>query len=177
MSNSLAPIFRSDSQLLVLDAILNLDGPLSTSEVVHRTGLSQPLAHRELGRMIDAGIFAKRRFGRSDVFEPNESNPVTPHLRALTTIVLGPERLLREALQDVPGIEQALIFGSFAARAAGHAGANPNDIDVLIVGTPERSRVYEAIDKVETQVRRDLHVLFLRPERWERGDEELVRRA
>lgn len=177
MSSSLAPIFRSDTQLMVLDAVLNAPEPLSTAAVMSRTGISQPLVHRELSRMVNAGIFLRHHVGRSSVFAPEEANPATPHLRALVTIMLGPEHLLRDALANVTGVERALIFGSFAARSAGEPGRSPNDIDVLIVGAPERRHVYDAIDGVEAQVRRELHVVFLSPERWEAGEEELVRRV
>lgn len=177
MNSSLLPIFRSDSQLAVLDAILGAVEPLSTSEVVHSTGLSQPLAHRELRRLTEAGILSENRVGRSALFRADEANPAVSHLRALTEIALGPQTRLAKALHGIPGIERALIFGSFAARAAGVPGRSPGDIDLLVIGTSDRRAVYDAIDGVDEAVRREVNVTFLRPERWEAEDEELVRRV
>jgi predicted nucleotidyltransferase len=36
------------------------------------------------------------------------------------------------------GIEAAAIFGSWAARAAGEAGPSPVDVDLLVIGRPDR---------------------------------------
>jgi len=43
----------------------------------------------------------------------------------------GPLAVIPAILSPVPGIERAFIFGSWAARYEGIAGADPNDIDVL----------------------------------------------
>lgn len=177
MNSSLVPIFRSDSQLAVLDTVLSSSEPVSTSDVIRATGLSQPLAHRELRRLADAGVFRETRVGRSALFVADESNPAVRHLRALTTIALGPQKLIETALHGIRGIERALIFGSFAARAAGIPGKNPEDIDVLIIGVPERRSVYDALDGADSAIRREVNVTFIRPERWEHGEEELVRRV
>jgi DNA-binding transcriptional ArsR family regulator len=177
MNKSVLPVFRSDSLLAVMDAVLRAVKPISTSDVIHSTGLSQPLAHRELRRLTDAGVLREDRVGRSALFEADESNPAVSHLRALTAIALGPQNQLSAALRGVAGIERALIFGSFAARTAGIAGTSPNDIDLLIIGSPDRREVYDAIDGIDGAVRREVNVTFLRPERWQSESEELVRRV
>ena len=176
MNSSLVPVFRSDSQLAVLEAVLSADGPISTRQVIDRTGLSQPLAQRELKRLADAGVFRESRIGRSALFVADEMNPAVSPLRALVTIALGPQVRLADALRDIPGIERALIFGSFAARSAGILGSSPDDIDLLIVGAPDRRAVYDALQGVDEAVRREVNVTFLRPERWQEGSEELVTR-
>ena len=43
-------------------------------------------------------------------------------LRQLVTIALGPAAVLARGLADVPGIEAAFVFGSWARRALGEAG-------------------------------------------------------
>jgi hypothetical protein len=170
------PIFRSDSLLAVLDAVLSTESPVSTTEVIRSTGLSQPLAHRELKRLTEAGVLREKRIGRSAMFDADDSNPAVAPLRSLAAIALGPQNRIARALRGIPGIERALIFGSFAARAAGVAGKNPDDIDLLIVGTPNRRQVYDAIDGVDEEVRREVNITFLRPDRWESESEELVGR-
>ena len=47
----------------------------------------------------------------------------------------GALALLPGILADVDGIEEALIYGSWAARFTGEVGADPNDIDVLVIPT------------------------------------------
>jgi DNA-binding transcriptional ArsR family regulator len=176
MNTSLLPIFRSDSQAAVLNALLRSPFPLSTRQITDETGLAQPSAHRELRRLSDAGIVRESRVGRSALFEPVDSNPAVGPLRTLVSIAFGPQSLLTEALRGIEGIERALIFGSFAARSEGLGGASPDDIDLLIVGDPNRRNVYDALDGVDAIVRREINVTFLRPSRWEAGEEEVVRR-
>lgn len=177
VNKSVLSVFRSDSLLAVMNVVLAATKPVSTREVIDTTGLSQPLVHRELRRLADAGLVTETRVGRSALFEPDESNPAVPHLRALTAIALGPQTMLAEALRGIGGIQRALIFGSFAARASGVAGGNPDDIDLLIVGTPDRRQVYDAIDGVDEAVRRQVNVTFLSAERWQSNSEELVHRV
>lgn len=177
MNKSVLSVFRSDSLLAVMNAVFGALGSVSTRAVIDATGLSQPLAHRELRRLADAGLIVESKIGRSSLFEADENNPAVPHLRALTAIALGPQTKLAEALREIAGIERALIFGSFAARTAGVPGANPDDIDLLIVGAPDRRAVYDAIDAIDQTVRREVNVTFLSPERWLSDSEELVRRV
>jgi hypothetical protein len=49
----------------------------------------------------------------------------------------------------------AYIYGSWAARHAGQPGQRPvGDIDVLVLGTPDRDQLYEAIGAAEEQLGR-----------------------
>lgn len=175
-SFALAPIFRSDNQAQILDVLLRSTRPLSTSEITESTGVSQPSAHRELTRLTDAGLLSESRIGRSALFAPDERNPAVGPLRALLAVTLGPRALLADALRNIDGISRAAIFGSFAARSAGEPGSSPNDIDLLIVGTPVRRDVYDALDGIDRAVGREVNVTFLSDERWERGEEEIVTR-
>ncbi len=176
-STALAPIFRSELQAAILDVLLRSTRPISTSEITSATGASQSAAHRELARLTSAGLLTESRVGRSALFAANERNPVVGPLRALLAVTHGPRALLAEALRDIAGISAAIIFGSFAARSAGQPGASPNDIDLLIVGTPKRRDVYDALDGIDGAVGREVNVTFLSDERWERGEDELVTRV
>jgi predicted nucleotidyltransferase len=53
-------------------------------------------------------------------------------LRDLVVIVLGPPQVLGEELAGLGGVSAAAIFGSWAARALGEAGASP--VDLLVIG-------------------------------------------
>lgn len=56
---------------------------------------------------------------------------------------------LRAAFENVDGVEEVYIFGSWAARWYGERGTRPvGDIDVLVLGHPGRDRVYGATHEV-----------------------------
>ena len=52
----LAPIFRSDGQARLLSTLLLTGEELSVTQLAERAGLAYPTAHREVARLVDAGI-------------------------------------------------------------------------------------------------------------------------
>jgi DNA-binding transcriptional ArsR family regulator len=157
----LAPIFRSDGQARLLSVALLSDDELSVTELASRSGAAYPSAHREVARLLDAGILAERLVGRTRMIRANPESPLVPPLRDILLIATGPVVLLAEEFQHINGIEAAFLYGSFAARMRGHEGASPNDIDVMIIGSPEPDLVYQACDRVEAVVRRPINATML----------------
>ena len=156
----LAPIFRSEGQARLL-AVALLDGEYSLAELAERAGVAYPTAHREVGRLLTAGILAERVIGRARLIRANPSSPLVPALTDILQMTAGPVAALKQALGGIDGIESALIYGSFAARALHVAGAAPNDIDVMVIGAPDAEAVYEACARVEDMVRRPVNPTIL----------------
>ena len=67
-------------------------------------------------------------------------------------------------------VSAAAIFGSWAARATGEAGSSPADIDLLVIGRPDRDDLHEAVGRARMRLGRDVNTVVLSPERWEAGD-------
>jgi predicted nucleotidyltransferase len=82
-------------------------------------------------------------------------------LAEILTISAGPAPLLRQELDGIAGIESAFLYGSFAARALRVAGAEPRDIDLMVVGAPDPDAVYDACTRVEEAVRRPVNPTIL----------------
>jgi predicted nucleotidyltransferase len=78
-------------------------------------------------------------------------------LRDLLESAFGPVPLLRGALEHVAGVEAVAIFGSFAQRLADHPGLPPDDVDVLVVGSPDLGAVYDACRRVAREVDRPVN--------------------
>lgn len=157
----LAPVFRSDAQARLLAALL-LDGSeLSISDLAERVGLPYATAHGEVSRLLAAGILRERQIGRSRLISGDPDSPLVAPLREILLVVAGPVALLSEALGSIDGVERAFIFGSFAARARGLVGSAPNDIDLMVVGSPDASAVYEACRRVEGSVGRPINPTIL----------------
>jgi predicted nucleotidyltransferase len=74
---------------------------------------------------------------------------------------IGVQGLLREVLSKIKGIEVALIYGSFAK----HDETAKSDIDLLIVGTFDDSRLLREVNKLEKVLKREINYsLFRRDE-------------
>ena len=75
------------------------------------------------------------------------------------------------------GIEEIAIFGSWAARYLGEVGAVPDDVDVLVVGVPDRDDVFEASERASRRLRREVNATIVSPPRWASGDEPFLRQV
>ena len=159
----LAPIFRSGGQARLLSALLLASDELSLTDLAERADLAYPTAHREVARLIDAGILTERQVGRTRLIRGNPDSPLTAPLREILTVVSGPVVWLAEEFGRIEGIESAFLYGSFAARLLGVDGPAPHDIDVMVVGTPDVDAVYEACTRVEAAVHRPVNPTILSP--------------
>ena len=153
----LAPVFRSDGQARLLAVLMLGEDELSITDLAERAHLAYPTAHREVARLIEAGILTEREVGRTRLIRANPGSPLTEPLRQILLVATGPVALLAEELAAIPGIEAAFLYGSFAARVQGVEGPSPQDIDVMVVGAPDAAAVYDACERVEHLVGRPVN--------------------
>ena len=173
---SLLPILRTETQaeLLVALMIRDFDGS-SVTDLATLLGTSASTIVREVDRLEAAGITRSERIGRTRLIWVDGESPYARPLRELIDAAFGPQPLIASALASVDGIDNAFIFGSFARVALGAETMKPNDIDLLIVGTVDRSSVYEAIRPVEQRAGREIDVTFRTREQWLSEDDPFVR--
>jgi DNA-binding transcriptional ArsR family regulator len=153
----LAPVFRSDGQARLLSLLLLGDEELSVTDLAARSQMAYPTVHREVTRLIEAGILVERQVGRTRLIRANPESPLTEPLRQILLVATGPVALLAEELGNVPGVESAFLYGSFAARMKGVEGRTPSDIDVMVVGVPDAAAVYDACRRVAQLVGRPVN--------------------
>jgi predicted nucleotidyltransferase len=161
------PIFRSPEQeRLLAELYVFVDAALSLSQLAARAGTSLGGTHKEVERLESAGLVRSKTVGRTRLIEADDSSPVFLELRSLLLKTLGPEPLLRTALEDIEGIVEAFIFGSWANPAE----QSPADIDVLVIGEPDVGAVYDAVSAVEAELDRPINVSVRSPSEWENAD-------
>jgi len=179
---ALIPIFRSSLQARLLLRVLTDDEPRTITDLARLLGTlaavadaaPEPTVYREVRRPMDADLVTGTRVGRSVVVRPADDNPATVPLRQLLVVTYGPVPYLERALSGVEGITEAYIYGSWAARWHGEVGPAPGDVDVLVVGTPDRDAVYDALDGIDSALGREVNVTFASPERWASGNETFL---
>ncbi len=157
----LAPIFRSAGQARLLAALLLTGDELSLVDLADRSDLAYATAHREVARLVDAGILSQRQVGRTRLISVNSGSPLVDPLREILLVATGPVVLLAEELAGVPGIDLAFLYGSYAARLQGVEGPSPHDIDLMVVGDPDPDVIYAVCDRVEAQVGRPINPTIL----------------
>lgn len=78
----------------------------------------------------------------------------------------GVPHLVARALDKIAGIEQVSIYGSWAARYQGEQGPRPvGDVDVLVLGEPDRDELFEATSTLENRLGRPIQITIRNP-RW-----------
>ena len=155
---SLLPILRSQQQGEILALLLgDPDRELSLTEISQLTGAPHPSTYREVQRAEQAGLVTTRKVGNTRLVRANASSPYYAGLADVLTRAFGVPAVLADLLRPVKGIDEAYIYGSWAARHAGEPGRRPvGDIDVLVLGTPDRDQLYQALGLAEGKLGRQV---------------------
>jgi len=173
----LAPVLRSETQARLLAAVLlHPDREASIADLARETGSDPGNLHAEVERLVQAGILKDRRAGRTRLLRAGTSALIGP-LTNLLLLGYGPKTVVETALRGTSGIEQAFIGGSWAARYEGQPGAFPNDVDVIVVGKPDRDDVTEAVVEALRAIGHDGQVIFRTPSAWRDPKDAFTRTA
>jgi predicted nucleotidyltransferase len=168
---ALLPILRSQvaGNLLAL-LYLHPDQEYSLSEAAQMIGSSVNAVHHEASRLTQAGLLRDRRRGNLRLIRADADSLLARPLTDLMAVTYGPLPVITELLRGVDGVEEAYIYGSWAARYQGEPGPPPNDVDVLVVGSPALDDLDDAAEKAEDQLRRPVNIRRVKPVTWHDPD-------
>lgn len=173
----LAPVLRSETQARLLAALLLQPGrEASIADLAKETGSDPGNLHAEVERLVQADILADRRIGRTRLLRAGDS----PLIRALADLLVlgyGPKLAAERALNRVPGVARAFIGGSWAARYTGQSGPFPHDIDVIVIGNPDRDDTTDAITEALRHIGHDAQVIFRSDAAWREAEDAFTRTA
>ncbi|MFG1998937.1 MarR family transcriptional regulator [Spirillospora sp. NPDC048911] len=174
---ALLPIFRSRHQADLLTVLfLHPEQDFTLAELARRLGVSMSTLHGEVGRLVDAELITARPVGRSRLLRANTEHRVAGALAQLLTLTFGPQVAVAEAFAGV-GAQAVLIFGSWARRYEGEAGAPPNDVDVLVLGDVDRHEVYDAAAVAQDRLDLPVNPVVRPVERWLAETDPLVQQV
>ncbi len=108
---------------------------------------------KELGRLEREGLFRSEVSGRQKYFQLNREYPLFAEVRGIVEKTVGAVPLIAQTLKKIEGIEEAFLYGSFAANKQDAA----SDIDALVIGRPKGDALAEAIEKLERQLGREIN--------------------
>jgi predicted nucleotidyltransferase len=166
----LAPIFCSDTQLQILGATyLEPERRFTIPELVARSSRPQPTVAREVERITEAGLLeSELRSGRRTVWAAATS-PIFNELQSLLIKTVGPRAVLEDRFRGVRGVERAFIYGSWASRYHGEPGPQPQDIDLLVIGSANVADIRSEADIATRTLGRDVNVTVVTPAEWDRA--------
>jgi len=172
----LSPLLRTDTQGFILAQLfMNPDDGFSISDLARFASVSVPTAMREVDRLIESHLVTEKTFGRARLIQVNRLHLLYEPVRQIVVNSYGPVAVLPAALFGIDGIEQAFIYGDWAAKLKREIGPEPNLVELLIVGYVNRIEASRAAANVERYLGRDVNVQFVTSSEWEKAESDFVK--
>jgi predicted nucleotidyltransferase len=131
-------------------------------QLVEQTRLSETAIRYELPRLVRMGLLYVRRRGQEKLYRINDRHPLFPELKQMVYKTAGLGEILRQAIGDIPGVLAAFIYGS-VAKGGEYA---TSDIDLFILGTPDRARLAAALEEAERRLGREINLVTMTVDEW-----------
>lgn len=164
---ALAPLFRSVTQCSLLATLLNDPSrEWSQTDLTRTTHASQATVSREMTRLVGSGLVTERVQGNTSLYRANTAHPLHREFARIMATTFGVPAIIAEQFGALDGVDAVIVFGSWAARHAGAPGGQPGDVDVLILGAPDRDAVYEAAEAAERRIAIPVQPTIRRTENW-----------
>lgn len=123
-------------------------------ELARELDRSATIVGQELNRLEQAGILVSERIGRVRRYRVNDRSPIATEIRSLVRKTIGVEARLQDALSQVPGLEEAFLYGSYARGDE----RMTSDLDLLVIGSVDHEVLTERLDEAERDLGRDVNV-------------------
>ena len=164
---ALAPLLRSQTQGIILATILSEpDLEFSLSDLADRANRSQPTIWREIDRAQKAGLVMTRKVGNSILVRADQSSKFLKPFREIVVAAFGTPAIVAEEFAEIKGVDALILFGSWAARYKGVKGRSPNDLDVLVLGNPNRAEIHDVGDRIESKLNLPVQITVRSLQEW-----------
>ena len=124
-------------------------------ELARELRRSPTVVGEELDRLERTGILTSERIGRARRYRVDEASPIAADVRSLVQKTIGVEARVLEALSGLDGIEDAFLYGSYAAGAE----RATSDLDLFVIGAVDQEQLSERLTEVERELGRDVNVV------------------
>jgi AraC-like DNA-binding protein len=172
----LAPLLRSDAQGELLALLyLHPEQEYSLSDIARHLGSSLSSVHSEITRLTIAGWLKQRRVGQARLVQADTEQMLARPLTEILELTYGPTTVLPDVLAALPGIRDAYIYGSWAARRLGEPGEPPRDIDVAVIGTAARDLLLDSGERASRLLHREVNLTRIPPGVWDAGQDPFVK--
>jgi DNA-binding transcriptional ArsR family regulator len=171
---TLLPLLRS-SLLGELLAWIYLHPEMNYSvlELAQRFKVSRRVAGREIDRLVEAGLVRPERRANLYLVRAELAGPAARPLTELLELTYGPAAVLAELLPPIPGVAEAYLYGSWAARCAGRPGPPPRDVDVLVLGDARAEDLGGAAAAAERRLGREVNIYQMSLRDWRAADDSV----
>jgi len=138
---------------IILSFVYNRGKEFYLKEIAGRARTSAGTAQRELNKLLALDFITFRKRGNLNIYRLNERYALLTEIESIVRKTLGIEVELMRELGKLKGIQFAFLFGSYAKGGF----KSDSDIDLFIIGTPEKDDVFKAVRKVEDLAGREIN--------------------
>lgn len=172
MPSLLSPLLRSDTQGRILAALyLFPERELTVSSLAKKADTSPSTVTREVDRMVESEFLNARVSGRNRYVSVNVDHPLFKPVAEVVRYAYGPLAILPGVVSGLKGMQEASIYGSWAARLNGEPGPDPSDIDVVVVGDIDRMAAYDAAQAATIACGRPVNIRAVATQDWREGSD------
>ncbi len=130
---------------------------LHLRDLTRQSGMGLGTVQGELEKLGAADLVTSRRDGNRRYFRANANHPLFPDLQQLVLKTAGLRDVLAAALDQVPGVEVAFVFGSLA----GGGGKAASDVDLLVIGEAGLRTLAPALRRTADRLGREINPVVM----------------
>jgi|GEM_PF-229068 Nucleotidyltransferase domain. len=125
--------------------------------IARAVGTSAGTTARELSRLEQAGLLGRTREGNQVYFQARPEQPLFGPIRDIVRQTIGAPATISRSLAGLAGVERAVIFGSYARGPL----KPDSDVDLLIIGTPDRDELTERLETAGREISRPINEVVM----------------
>lgn len=135
-------------------------------ELIRLAAAGSGATHRVLNRLAASGLVRVAVVGRQKYYQANPESPIFEELVSLVRKAVGLVGPLRQALDPLrEGIHAAFLYGSVAEGR----DRSQSDIDLMVIARDvDYPTLYEALQKAEETLGRQVNPNLMTPMEWQR---------
>jgi predicted nucleotidyltransferase len=157
----LARLFSSKVRVKLLELfLLHPDEEWFVREITRKTGENINSVRRELANLEDLGLLESTMRGNQKYYRVKTDFPIFDELSRIMVKTRGIADVLRDHLEEVPGITRMFLYGSFAEGTFGPG----SDIDLFVIGYVDETALIDAISTAEGRLGREVNYVLFTPE-------------
>ena len=126
-------------------------------EIARRLHLDGSNLAKKLRELEVEGILKSEERGKERYYSLNKTFPLLKEYKQIILKTVGIEGLLKDLLRDMPGIDEAYLFGSYAKDQMDSA----SDIDLLAVGVHDTVELRKKLSQVQKTTDREINLISM----------------
>jgi len=128
------------------------------------------LTQTEVDRAQKAGLVTTRKVGNATLVRADQSSRFFKPIREIVIAAFGAPAVVAEEFATILGVDALILFGSWAARFEGVEGRSPNDLDILVLGNPNRAEIHDVGDRIESKLNLPVQITVRSLQEWNHPD-------